>query len=85
MNGTVQFFPENVVDHPLTINARPFPKRFGYDLDAEMSLALGAGADMSGMHVRFVDDSESNRREGRLQFFPYGFSHCHSQPGGEAR
>ena len=80
VNGAGQFFSENVVDHALTIDARPAPERLGRDLDAEMSLAFGTRARMSGMHVRFVDDFEPGRRKGFSQFLPYGFGYRHSHP-----
>lgn len=85
VNGTGQFFAENVVNHALTVDARPAPERLGRDFDAEMSLPLGTRARMSGMHVRFVDDFEPGRREGRRQFFPYGFGYRHARPAAKIR
>ena len=67
MHGARHFLGERLVNHALARQAGLIPEGRGHQFDAEMRLAAGPCAGMTGMQVGFVDDIEMQGREFRLQ------------------
>lgn len=63
MNAFSKFISQHGIHHPVLLDPRLGPERFSHDLDPEMALAIGPGAGMAGMLMRFIDHVEMNGLE----------------------
>jgi hypothetical protein len=61
MEALGELLSERPIDHPVNLDATLAPKRLGFDPDAEMGLAAGPVAGVTGVEMRLVDHLERGR------------------------